>query len=186
MGAGVIPFAVLNEEIRFLFHKTFSGRRAGYLVDFGGGGREGESYRDTAIREFIEETETMFFSDRVADAVRSDRRVSEQIPRMESLFDRTLSACPSCWCQRAPGSKVPPKDWRTFFIEFDYRDVEDMNREWRSEDAWRFSKPRHLLWVSADELLEIYRHEPERLWKRVRQLQGAEETILDIVRGFPR
>lgn len=184
MGAGVIPFAAVNGEVRFLFHKTFTGRRAGFLVDFGGGGREGESYRDTAVREFIEETETMYFSDNVAEAVRSDRRVSEQLPMMEALFDRTLAACPDCWCRRAPGEKIPPKDWRTFFIGFEYRDVEDMNREWLSENAGRFSKPRHLLWIPAGELLDIYRFEPERLWKRVRQLEGAEETIREIDRRF--
>ena len=37
MGAGVIPFAVDAGEIQFLFQKTFSGRKVGYLIDFGGG-----------------------------------------------------------------------------------------------------------------------------------------------------
>lgn len=34
MGAGVIPISVADKQVRFLFHKTFSGRRAGYLMDF--------------------------------------------------------------------------------------------------------------------------------------------------------
>ena len=62
MGAGVIPFCVKDGQVLFLFQKTFSGRKAGHLVDFGGGGERGESHRQTAIREFIEETETMYFS----------------------------------------------------------------------------------------------------------------------------
>ena len=64
-GAGVIPFCVRDRQVLFLFHKTFSGRRAGHLVDFGGGGETGESHTQTAIREFIEETETMYFSENI-------------------------------------------------------------------------------------------------------------------------
>lgn len=181
MGAGVIPFCVRDGEVRFLFHKTFSGRRAGYLVDFGGGGRDGESYRQTAIREFIEETETLFFSDSVGDVTRSEARVQDQLPLLERLFDRTLREHPDWWCRRAPGSKTPPKDWRTYFIELDYRDPVDMNREWEEDAGRRFSKRRQLLWVPAGELQAIYDNDPERLWKRVRQLEGAPATIRSIV-----
>ncbi|MCP4391927.1 MAG: NUDIX domain-containing protein, partial [Gammaproteobacteria bacterium] len=62
MGAGLIPFCVNERNVHFLFHKTFSGRRAGYLVDFGGGRHDGETYRQTAVREFVEETDTMFLA----------------------------------------------------------------------------------------------------------------------------
>ena len=37
MGAGVIPFAVHNKRVYFLFQKVFKGRKSGYLCDFGGG-----------------------------------------------------------------------------------------------------------------------------------------------------
>ncbi len=37
MGAGVIPLVVKDGEILFLFQQTFSGRKVGYLIDFGGG-----------------------------------------------------------------------------------------------------------------------------------------------------
>ena len=59
MGAGVIPFSVSDSKVYFLFQTTFTGRKTGYLIDFGGGLGEGEDYREAAIREFIEETETM-------------------------------------------------------------------------------------------------------------------------------
>ena len=65
MGAGVIPFTVIDDEVYFLFQKTFTGRKVGYLIDFGGGLGEGEEYRETAVREFVEETETMYFSNDV-------------------------------------------------------------------------------------------------------------------------
>ena len=34
MGAGVIPLAVKDGEVLFLFQKTFTGRKAGQLIDF--------------------------------------------------------------------------------------------------------------------------------------------------------
>jgi hypothetical protein len=181
MAAGVIPFCVRDGGVHFLFHQTFSGRRAGYLVDFGGGGRDGESYRQTAIREFIEETETMYFSADVRGVIRSEARVKEQVSLLERLFERTLGEHPDWWCQRTPGKKIPPKDWRTFFIEIDCRDPADMNREWEEDAGRRFSKRRLLLWLPAAELLDIYANAPQRLWKRVRQLEGASDLIRDIV-----
>ncbi|RDH89860.1 MAG: hypothetical protein DIZ77_14935 [endosymbiont of Seepiophila jonesi] len=80
MGAGVIPFAVSDCKVYFLFQTTFAGRKTGYLIDFGGGLGVDEDYRETAIREFIEETETMYFSDDIQQASRSVERVMNQTP----------------------------------------------------------------------------------------------------------
>jgi len=160
MGAGVIPFCVRTGKVQFLFHKTFSGRREGFLVDFGGGGYDGETYKQTAIREFVEETDTMYLASDISQARRTPERIDTQIKVMEGLFDRTLAAFPDWWCQREPGHKVPPKDWRTFFVEVEDRNVEEINREWLSDDGTRFKKPRQLLWVGAEELTAIYANEP--------------------------
>ena len=180
MGAGLIPFCVKDRQALFLFHKTFSGRRAGHLVDFGGGGEPGESHRQTAIREFIEETETMYFSGDIHAAELTQESVKAQTPLLESLFDRTLRSHSDWWCRRGEGSKGKPRDWKTFFIEFGYRDVTDMNREWELDAGKRFSKRRELVWMSADTLCDIYEHSPDSLWKRVRQLVNAKETIQSI------
>lgn len=180
MGAGVIPFCVKDRQVLFLFHKTFSGRRAGLLVDFGGGGEPGESHRQTAIREFIEETETMFFSVNIHTAVLTQGSVQTQTPLLEALFDRTLRSHPDWLCRRREGRKGKPRDWETFFIEFEYRDVMDMNREWALDADNRFSKRRELVWVSAATLCDTYEHSPASLWKRVRQLVNAKETIRSI------
>jgi ADP-ribose pyrophosphatase YjhB (NUDIX family) len=180
MGAGVIPFTVSGREVCFLFQTTFSGRKAGHLVDFGGGLGEGESCRETAIREFVEETETMYFADDLQQARRTLERVRNQIPVVQALFSATLSEHPEWWCRRAPGDPQRPKRWKTFFIEFPYRDIEELNREWEADKIGRFKKRRELFWVAASELLAIYRNTPERLWKRVRQLENATETILSI------
>ena len=82
-----------------------------------------------------------------------------------------------------PGDPLRPKQWKTFFVEFPYRDIEALNREWEADTDGRFKKRRELVWVSADELLAIYETDPERLWKRVRQLENASSTVRSIVRS---
>jgi hypothetical protein len=182
MGAGVIPFSVKDGKVWFLFQRTFEGRKVGYLIDFGGGGAIGETYRQTAIREFIEETDTMYFSRDITTAIRNEENVKAQLPIMETLFERTLAEHPDWWCQREPGNKVPAKDWRTFFIEIDHRDVSPINDEWERHAGARFKKRRQLTWVRSDVLYGYYQNEPDRLWKRVRQLMQASDTIRSIVR----
>lgn len=185
MGAGVIPFATYNQQVHFLFQTVFSGRKTGYFIDFGGGLNEGETHQQTAAREFIEETETMFFShsiEAVKSAKKTPSQIACQLPIMTKLFDHTLQKHPNWWCQREPGNKTPPKDWVTFFIEVNYQDVNAMNQEWKQKEGrqTRFSKRRELHWVNADQLLNIYEHHPEKLWKRVRQLVNARAVIQEI------
>jgi 8-oxo-dGTP pyrophosphatase MutT (NUDIX family) len=183
MGAGVIPFTVNGNEINFLFQTTFTGRKAGYLIDFGGGLGPDEGYRETAIREFVEETETMYFSDNLQQASRSVEKVKHQIPIVESFFNKTLAIHPDWWCRRASENPIKPKWWRTFFIEFPYRDITELNREWEADEVGRFKKRRELVWVTADELLAIYQNAPEKLWKRVRQLENATDTVNSILQS---
>ena len=183
MGAGVIPFVVIDGEVYFLFQKTFTGRKVGYLIDFGGGLGEGEDYQETAIREFVEETETMYFSNDIQQASRTVESVREQTPMVTTLFEETLAAHPDWCCRRAPGNPLKPRQWQTFFIEFPYRDIEALNREWENDPSGRFKKRRELVWVSGRELLGIYHHAPDKLWKRVRQLENAKETIHSILQS---
>ncbi len=185
MGAGVIPFAVHNKRVYFLFQKVFKGRKSGYLCDFGGGVNEGESYQQAAAREFIEETETMFFAKSIEDikaAKKTPARIARQLAIMTRLFDNSLQQHPNWWCQREAGNKIPPKDWKTFFIRIDYQDINIINQEWKLGDGpqTRFSKRRELFWIDADRLLFIYENHPEKLWKRVRQLVNAPLIIQTI------
>ena len=181
MGAGVIPFAVTANQVHFLFQTTFSGRKTGYLIDFGGGVGPGEDYRSTAIREFVEETETMYFTDDISTARRNAEMVENQIPLVAELFEKTLSSSPDWWCMRSPGDPTRPRLWKTFFVEFPYRDIDGLNREWAADTVGRFKKRRMLHWISARDLLTIYEGNPERLWKRVRQLQNA-PAIVEAIR----
>ncbi len=180
MGAGVIPLSVKDGQVQFLFQYTFTGRKVGYLIDFGGGLGDNEDYCQTAVREFIEETETMYLSDDLHHACRSVERVTSQISVVEKLFDRTLAANPHWWCKRKSGNSKNPKDWRSYFIEFPFRDISPINQQWKSDVTGRFKKRRELVWVSADRLLEIYDRTPDKLWKRVRQLENAETLIQEI------
>jgi len=177
MGAGVIPFTVVDGKVSFLFQTTFSGRKAGYLNDFGGGFGAGEDFRATAIREFVEETETLYFADDIRLACRTPETVDRQIAIVSDLFEETLSVHPDWWCRRSPGDPAKPKVWRTFFIEFPYRNIEALNREWAADQSGRFRKRRELIRVAGSELLAIYEHAPGKLWKRVRQLENASETV---------
>ncbi len=181
MGAGVIPFAQKDGAVHFLFQTTFSGRKAGHLIDFGGGLGIGEDHRETAIREFIEESETMYFSDDVQRCYLTLEKVRQQTMLVEALFNETLDAHPDWVCRRASANPLRPKDWKTFFVEFPYRDIAVINRQWENDTVGRFKKPRRLFWVEGTELLHIYATEPERLWKRVRQLENASATIQAIL-----
>ena len=181
MGAGVIPLTVKDGKVQFLFQRTFTGRKVGYLIDFGGGLGDKEDYRSTAVREFVEETETMYLADNIKIASRSDDRVKQQTGAVDEIFERTLSVHPDWWCQRKPGdSKKHRKDWRTYFIEFPYRDITALNSEWESDTSGRFKKRRELVWILADSLLDIYDNSPVDLWKRVRQLENAKTLIHQI------
>ncbi len=186
MGAGVVPLVVNEGEVQFLFQKTFTGRKVGYLIDFGGGLGDGEDYRTTAVREFVEETETMYLADDPKIAHRSENRVKQQLGLAGKIFERTLSIHPGWWRQRSPGKPGKPRDWRTYFIEFPFRDISVLNKEWASDTSGRFKKRRELVWVAAENLLNIYASSPEDLWKRVRQLEDVETLIRDIQSNLSR
>ena len=128
----------------------------------------------------------MYFAPDLQQARRTQDNVSAQIPLVRELFDRTLTEHPDWWCRRASPDPARPKRWRTFFIEFPYRDIAALNRAWETDRSGRFRKRRELFWVTADRLVSLYRTDPDRLWKRVRQLEQATETILAIQRHKER
>lgn len=179
-GAGVLPYAVHAGRVWFLFHKTFSGRRAGLLVDFGGGCRPGETAFEAAAREFVEETEAMFLARDLRRAALQGAGYRRQLRVMQSLLQRGREQHPDWWCRRVSRPGKPPRDWRTFFVEVPHRAVAGMNAAWAADDGSRFRKRRELLWVPAGQVLEIFRTQPERLWKRLRELESAPQVIAAI------
>jgi hypothetical protein len=181
-GAGVIPVANNDGVCCFLFHKTFSGRRAGLLVDFGGGSRAGESQVQTAAREFVEETEAMFFASNCNSDLKP--QFDSQCRLMLQLIARTLDRNPRWWCGRKNRTGGRPRDWKTFFVEVDYKDPAAMNTAWARDSSTRFKKRRELIWLTADELLSVIDNEPDALWNRIREYEQLRETVLVIQRDI--
>ncbi|MEN8179383.1 MAG: hypothetical protein ABFS39_12325 [Pseudomonadota bacterium] len=178
-GAGIIPFALSGGQIHFLFHKTFSGRRAGLLVDFGGGSLSGETQHQTAAREFVEETEAMFLNDHPEDANLS-LHAESQIQVVLNLLQNTQRNHPDWWCQRLNVKGKKPKEWKTFFVEVEYKTLNRMNRLWEVNPQQLFKKRRELIWLTSDRLLDICINQPEKLWTRVRELDNAVSVIRSI------
>ena len=176
-GAGVIPVAWLDGTACFLFHKTFTGRRAGLLVDFGGGSQAGETQYQTAAREFIEETDAMFLADCCSDDRDMRMQIYAQYQLMLQLIENTQTKHPHWWCRRGRVTGDKPRDWKTYFVELDYRKPDDINAAWAEDKNGRFKKQRELHWLTAEQLLDVFDHRPETLWKRVRELEGASDIV---------
>jgi len=179
-GAGVIPFATRHGLTCFLFHKTFSGRRAGLVVDFGGGSRPGESQVQTAAREFVEETEAMFFAESCDADLSSLMQSQSQL--MLQLIEQTQTNNPHWWCSRRNNHGGKPRDWKTFFVEVEYRDLGEMNTAWTEDSGGRFKKRRELFWLTTEQLLDIIDNRPEALWKRLRTYAGTRDIVLAVAR----
>lgn len=180
MGAGVLPFALAESGVVFLMQTVFAGRKSGLLNDFGGGSEPGESAMRTAAREFVEETETLYFAADPVTARRTPESVQAQLSVVEQCFGDTLSVHPSWWCRRLSPDPSKPKDWTTYFVQIPFRDVEPLNQLWQADSAARYKKRRQLFWLTATDLVSLYAHQPERLWKRVRQLEGAAALVMEI------
>lgn len=178
MGAGVIPFSVDSGELRFLLRAPATGRKAGYLVDFGGKAEPGEQPRDTAVRGFVEQTATLYFEDGTGTGHPSRARRLAHIQLVDRLFEQTQVAHPTWWCRHAAGADAQARDWVTYFVEVPYRDLKPLNRALKR-------KRRRLRWVTADELLHYLRRKPKRLWKRVRRLQDAAAMVEEIRHTLP-
>jgi len=70
-----------------------------------------------------------------------------------------------------------PRDWKTYFVEVDYRAPDDINAAWAEDQDDRFKKRRELHWLTAEQLLDVFDNRPETLWKRVRELEGASAIV---------
>lgn len=77
MGAGILPIALHNNEIYFLFARegVVNGTDAGKWSDFGGSTERGETKQKTAIREGWEESNGIFGSIKDVESLVKNRTV---------------------------------------------------------------------------------------------------------------
>ncbi|MDJ0808426.1 MAG: hypothetical protein QNJ78_16540 [Gammaproteobacteria bacterium] len=179
-GAGIIPYAVQDDQVCFLFHRTFSGRRAGLLVDFGGSCSRNETHFEAAAREFVEETEAMFLAEDPKEADLT-RDTDVQIEIVLNLMRNTQDRHPDWFCRRI-SDRDKPRDWKTFFMKVAFKNLDRMNALWERNPDQRFKKRRELVWITSDRLVELFHNDPQALWTRVRQLTGAIKVIRAIER----
>ena len=111
-------------------------------------------------------------------------QIELQYQLMLQLIENTQRLHPQWWCRRGSANADKPRDWKTYFVEVEYRDPGEMNTAWAEDKHGRFKKRRELLWLSADQLRDIVDNRPEILWKRVRELEGASEIVRAIA-GSP-
>ncbi len=146
-GAGILPFSIQcengNKTLYFLFHRTFSGKKANTLIDFGGAWEEelGEDSFRTAAREFSEETCGIFFPDFkiITEA--------ERILNSFQYFDAKLRQKEGIWesCVPCPNKGYP--HYNLFLMEIPYRDEEELNALLGTAE-----KKRELLWVKGEDI----------------------------------
>lgn len=133
------------------------------------------------MREFIEETETMWFADNLEDAQITSSRVHGQMALVKPYFERALAEHSNWHCRRINPKTGDYKDWITYFVEFEYKELHDMNDAWRKDSGNRFKKRRELFWIPGNELLDICTHHPGRLWRRLRQLEDLPAKVESII-----
>ena len=77
------------------------------------------------IREFIEETEAMFLRENLKT---SDKDINSQFTVLANLLHKTQQQHPDGWCSRRRIKDRALKDWKTFFVEVDYKNLSSMNK----------------------------------------------------------
>jgi len=186
-GAGVLPFYIDQEkkEIFFLFHRIFRGKKKGFVVDWGGSTEPKELPQVTACREFIEETEGMFFAQDVNDSDKSPRTITLQTQQGLNLLHRTQRYCQAEHFLSSPKSLLT---YHLFLIETGNRPrlAQQMNERYSREEK-AFSKRREVFWLSGAQVIDLLRdertlpiedHSP--LFVRVKKVSSLIQTIQNI------
>jgi hypothetical protein len=94
----------ITKEIVFLFHKTFAGKKVGFWMDCGGGGKRTDpNIEFSAIREFNEETMAMFLFDdnlilenneeikKITEIVEKEK--TDDVEKYLCMFNERLQKC---------------------------------------------------------------------------------------------
>lgn len=164
-GAGILGYCVEPDgRVLFLLQQTFSGRKAGHLVDLGGAVDPGEAPWEAAQREFWEEG-------------------GKHLVSREALRD--LFVASQTW--EGVTFERRERGWTLFLVRFPHWDLGPLN----SVPPPEGSKRREFFWVDSAALLAAVDRrvaaEPPRegvpprvVWKRLRKkgLKKAVRTVL--------
>eukprot|EP01124_Arcella_intermedia_P020431 TRINITY_DN27905_c0_g1_i1.p1 TRINITY_DN27905_c0_g1~~TRINITY_DN27905_c0_g1_i1.p1 ORF type:complete len:207 (+),score=28.51 TRINITY_DN27905_c0_g1_i1:50-670(+) len=178
-GAGVVPFAVHNGEVLFLLHKTFQGAKKGTLIDWGGSTESRETPLQTAAREFVEETECMYFASDIPSHLsrKSEPERTKQIALVEELLGKgTVGYC---------NSHFGLLSYRAFFAQFPYRDLSTINKRFQKAKEYGLEKTRQLEWVTTEQLLEgLSDKSSTPLFVRLKNINNLSKIVIDINSKF--
>ena len=142
MGAGILPTAIYKGQLYFLFGLENEHADTKGYADFGGGRDGNETWMETAIREFTEET-TGFWG--------SEEDIKKQIDNVGSAF------------LDHQGSKHKNDFYRTYIVPFPYDETfvtfynnnHAFIKKRLPEAVYRESKifeKSHVVWMSVNEL----------------------------------
>ncbi len=132
--AGILPYTKIKGKIYFLLGREAGGSSRGTWADFGGKGKGYESTKETAMREFTEETKAafaQFIDPNVKDYKRAKQLSNQYIsPRMSQPINN-------------PGPKV---FYTMYLAEVDYISPDDIKKGiYRDKEKDAFE------WVDANE-----------------------------------
>ena len=142
MGAGILPAAVFNGQLYFLFGKENKYADTPGFADFGGGSDGDEAPIDTAIREFTEET-TGFWG--------SEKELRQYIGTIGSIFIDFKSSPKQKTSYR---SYILPVMYNEPFVRF-YNNNHSFLKTRLPEDVYKNSKlfeKEEVRWFSVNEL----------------------------------
>jgi hypothetical protein len=193
-GAGILPFSIdPNGKLKFLFHKTFEGKKVGYLIDFGGA-VENEDVKNgdllqAAVREFCEETAGLLNSEDIendfkkyfllkrAEENQNDNFSEEEIQSNEFV----KNSVKYCYEKISNDSdnifKTSCDSYTLFLIKINYFEVEKINKIFETN----FKKKREFVWTEINDILNSSDNKIlNQIYPRVRYSKNFLEIIKNI------
>eukprot|EP01118_Nematostelium_gracile_P001063 TRINITY_DN1105_c0_g1_i1.p1 TRINITY_DN1105_c0_g1~~TRINITY_DN1105_c0_g1_i1.p1 ORF type:complete len:183 (-),score=57.40 TRINITY_DN1105_c0_g1_i1:88-636(-) len=148
--AGILPFAIHDGEMYFLFHRTFVGKKMGTLIDMGGGisKEDNKDIKRTAAREFSEETAGLYFSeDPEADA---EFLHQDNMTESDMQQGRVVRECTERVFEMLQKQPVWVfGGYKLHVLEIPYHDLKALNKAFE-----KAPKKREFLWVHVNDIIQ--------------------------------
>jgi hypothetical protein len=198
-GAGILPYAIDSKgNVNFLLHRTFKGKKARYLIDFGGSISNDDCADSapplfTAIREFCEETAGLITSENLDDIQQNlenyfsknnsepfyfDNNITEETVQSSKLVKDAITSLYKHFKQQEEIIHTINNTYMLYFIEIKYIDLTLINEIFLKI----FKKIREFRWVSATDILT--NQTPLPLYDRARNSKNFLDIINKITQTF--